>query len=166
MDKKLAQAASTGLLELLRELLELERRLAARLRQQRQQLIDGEARAARNHVADIRRLCGQIAEVEARRQTWTARFCAERALDITSVRLVDLVEHPDVRVDKQELLAISSQLRDALQEVADLRDQVQALAEQAKAYSDWGLQAIRDSARRGPYVSAVIRGGHFIDMQS
>jgi len=160
-----AREAPQRLGELLRELVELERQLASRLKGQRQLLIDGKPQMAHQQVAEVRRLCQAIAEVEARRQAWTARFCAERGLDAASARLEDLAKHPDLREQRQELLVISSQLRETLREVAVLRDEVQALAAQAKAYSDVVLQAIRDAARRGPYATAF-RGGHFIDAQS
>lgn len=160
-----ARQAPQRLVELLRELLALERQLALRLREQRQPLVEGKPQMAQQQVAEVRRLCQAIAEAEARRQAWTARFCAERGLDAANARLEDLAEHPDLRDHRAELISISSELRQALREVAALRDEIQALAAQAKAYSDVVLQAIRDSARRGPYANAF-RRGHFIDAQS
>lgn len=140
-----------GLLDVLKEMLPLELSVRQRLSQLKGAMVDGRRVEFNSELGDIDKVCAAIVELEQRRQSIVGQIADEQHLSTAEPTADELFSLPMFLSTREELFELTEALRQALADIVRLRDELDALAEQTKNYSEVLLRALQDSMQKGAY---------------
>ncbi|WP_067620116.1 flagellar export chaperone FlgN [Alicyclobacillus acidiphilus] len=154
------------LLNLLQETLRYEQSIVELLKRHRGLLVEAKDFATQPILEEISALCAKVVDSETRRQGVMNNLVAELGLSSADLTIRELIRHPSLSPIREELDSVSRALRAAMAEIVRLRDDIHALASQAKTYSDLVMSALRDVSSKTSYGSSMAQGSRFISVRT
>ncbi|GEO26651.1 hypothetical protein AAC03nite_24360 [Alicyclobacillus acidoterrestris] len=157
---------SARLLDVLKETLECEERICCLMEQHKKLLIAGREVTAESILDEIQQLCSSVSASESRREAVVREIAEVEGLDPTALTANKLLELPSLLSIREELAFVTTRLRQVVKGIVQLRDEIEALALHAKAYSDFVLSMLQQNAQTKPYGSATLPYSRFISVRT
>lgn len=157
---------ANGLLDVLKETLEQERRICQLMTQHKAFLIAGREGDAQPILDEIDTLCTSIVASEQRRQAIVQDIARKSGLDAADLTADALLDLPSLLSVREEMAIITTDLRHALRQIVQLRDEIEVLAQHAKAYSDTMLKIFQQITQSKPYGRTLARNSRFISVRT
>ncbi|WAH37684.1 flagellar export chaperone FlgN [Alicyclobacillus dauci] len=142
------QATARHLLDVLKETLSHQERIRDLMVKHKQLLIDGKDLDALAVIKEIEEHSQVVVECERDRQAAVVEIAQNSEIEPDSLTVHNLLELPQLLSVREELTTTTTQLRKVLQEIILLRDEVEVLAQHAKAYSDMMLAAFHTAVSK------------------
>lgn len=157
---------ATGLLDVLKETLALQRRVCQLMAQHKSFLVAGREGDAQPILDDIDTVCAAVIDSERRRQSIVQVIAHDAGFVNQPLTANELSTIPALLSIREELAETTSDLRTCVRRIVQLRDEIQALAQHAKAYSDMMLAALQQASQAKPYGKPAVRNSRFISIQT
>ncbi|MFD1675472.1 flagellar export chaperone FlgN [Alicyclobacillus fodiniaquatilis] len=153
------------LLDVLKETLRHQEQVCQCMQEHKRLLIEGKDMAVPSMLEAIEQHSSAVIQLEHTRQEIVGKIALDAGVEAQTLTADTLLRLPALLSVREELQKITAQLRGVLQDIVQLRDEIQALAQHAKAYSEMFLAALQQSiSKSNSYGVLPALGSRFISV--